>query len=160
MLYQIIVSGLFFTRGICEFTNGIQLVIARKYHCLFCNRCSPARPIVDCFFLCLQKNKASHYFNKTVALQNLFPEISRSMARRMLWISFSALDFSRMAPAIKGQEERLASIQLCAHVNFVRVCGEENHSPFLKLKKRRARVTVSLKLPNRVSPRLPGHGVL
>lgn len=65
-----------------------------------------------------------------------------------------------MTAPVERQEVCLLARQPRGHVDFVRVGGEMHQGPLLELEQRRARITVLLVLPDRVTPILAGAGVL
>src|SRR5947207_1693889 len=104
MLNQIIVTRSFAPCRCHQFAHGIELMIARKNHRLGDDPFLSAFAIIDLFLLLLDEHEMAEDIEKTVALQNLFPEIAAAIARGMLRISRATLRFARMTSTIKREK--------------------------------------------------------
>ena len=159
MLNQVVVAGSFGSGSICEFANGIQLVIAGKHHGFLSDFFPPPFAVIDGFFAGFQKDKIAHNVQKAVPLEDVFPEVPGAMPRRMLGITLAAVDGSGITAPIERQEEGLPLVQAGCHMHFIGIDGKMNHGPFGKLKQRSAGITIGFILLDRLFPGLSGYRV-
>ena len=96
---------------------------------------------------------------EAVPFQHLFPQVPAAVARGVLGIAGPALDFSRVAASVEGEEKGASAHKAGGHVNLIRVNGEMHQGSFLELEKRRAGVAIVLVLVDRIAPGLSGTGV-
>ena len=76
MLDEVIIPHTFTSGGVYERTDGLKLVVARENHCFLLNLAA----LVVAPLLILEVNEPSQEIEKAVSLQDIFPQIGRSIS--------------------------------------------------------------------------------
>src|SRR5437868_5741739 len=119
MLYQIVPASAVCLSVIDQLAHAIKLVIAREDHRLFRNLLNSFVG-EDAFLFDLQMHEPSEDVQKTVTLQNLAPEISRSIPAVHSW----RITGMSLITKIERQEVSLITAQTRGHEYLILVDGK------------------------------------
>src|SRR5205085_2454561 len=104
MLDQVVAARAFAARGVDDLVHGIQLVEARKDHRFFSDQSGGAAGVVDLLLGRLDEHEVRQDAEETVSGQHVFPEITRAVPGRVLWVAGAALDLARVAATVEWEK--------------------------------------------------------
>ncbi len=133
-----------------ELPHAIKLVVAgedhRLPHYLFA---------AELLLLNLEMDEPRQDVQKTVPLQNFFPQVGGLIAVGILRVARAT-----SAALVKGQEVGTAARQAGGHIDLVGIDGEMDQRALLELEDQVGWIAVVLVLRDRIAPGLGRHGVL
>ena len=107
MLDQVIIAWPFASGSLHQLSSCVQLMKTGKDHRLPSDDALAPLSVILLFIFFLDEHEVPEDVQKAVCRQDFFPEKSGSITRGMLRVACPALDFSRVAAPIKGQEQGL-----------------------------------------------------